>query len=271
MAAGFIVAAAAAGILLIPGLVIVIAAGVAAGRADPDDSGRRSRAVYLGVTSFVALFVALFASFGIVVSLTVLIGPDSSSPVAFGSGSSGAVFGSSSVSAGQATASGGSLPALKVPSQAPLVGSVPLTGGGSRNNQVVSAALGAGLIGLAAGAVLFLHFPKLWAMLADEESRRGGAGRTLSTYLSATSFLAVFIAALAGASTLYGLYRVIAPGVALTSGRSAGLRQLIDSAYLTVAAGTIFVTHRRWAAGPGPHPGSDAAPPTVSSPSTPPD
>ena len=252
MAVGFIVAAAAAGILLIPGLVIVIAAGVAAGRGDPDDSGRRGRAVYLGVTSFVALFVALFASFGIVVSLTMLIGPDNTGPSPMGSGSSGLGFGSYSSSA-QAR-SGSSGPIFTVPSTMTTVNpgsvfqAIPHTG--SRNNEVVSGALGAGLVGLAAGVVLFLHLPRLWEMLGDEESRRGGVGRTLSTYLNATSFLSVFIAALAGASALYGLYRLIAPGVALTSGRSSGTRQLIDSAYLTVTGALIFLVHRRTALNP---------------------
>jgi hypothetical protein len=65
------------------------------------------------------------------------------------------------------------------------------------------------------------------------------------------------------------VYRTIAPGVALTSGRSDGIRQLIDSAYLAVAAGVIFVVHRRQAAGaPGPaEPGTGSLNP----PSTPPD
>lgn len=276
MAVGLAVAAVVAGVLLIPGLVIVIAAGVAAGRADPDDSGRRGRAVYLGVTSFVALFVALFASFGIVVSLTMLIGPDNTGSAAFGSGSSGFTF--SSGSAGRVAVGGQSAPASTLTTDASgnvipgggsqVLRSVPLGGSGPRNNQVTSAALGAGLIGLAAGVVLFLHLPRLWSMLGEEESRRGGAGRTLATYLHATSFLSVFIAALAGASALYGVYRLIAPGVALTSGRSEGLRQLIDSAYLAMAAGAIFVTHRRGVPAEPATPG--AGPGSFNPPSTPP-
>lgn len=279
MAAGFAVAAVVAGVLLIPGLVIVIAAGVAAGRGDPDDSGRRGRAVYLGVTSFVALFVALFASFGIVVSLSMLIGPDNSATTAFGSGS-GQVFGSSG-GPGQAMArEGGSSSTLTTDSSgtvvpdngSPLLRSVPLGGSGPRNNEVTSAALGSGLIGLAAGVVLFLHLPRLWSMLGDDDARRGGAGRTLATYLHATSFLSVFISALAGASALYGVYRLIAPGVALTPGRSEGIRQLIDSAYLAVAAGVIFVTHRRPAAAGAPGPAApQPGPGSVNPPSTPPD
>ncbi|HET6965169.1 MAG TPA: hypothetical protein VFH58_10390 [Acidimicrobiales bacterium] len=280
MAAGFIAAAVVAGILLVPGLVIVIAAGVSAGRGDPDDSGRRGRAVYLGTTSFVALFVALFASFGIVVSLTMLIGPDNSAPSAFSSGSPGQVFSSSAGgNAGRFTVGGNPPETLTTTASGTVVpgmGSgmlraVPLTGGGPRNNQVISAALGAGLIGLAAGVVLFLHLPRLWAMLGEEDSRRSGTGRTLATYLHATSFLSVFIAALAAASALYGVYRLVAPGVALTSGHSEGLRQLIDSAYLAVAAGVIFMTHRRAAtAGETGPPAPDGGPGSITPPSTPP-
>lgn len=108
-------------------------------------------------------------------------------------------------------------------------------------------------------------------MLREEDSCRGGTGRTLATYLHATSFVAAFIAALAGASALYGVYRLIAPGGALTSGRSAGLRQLIDSAYLAVAAGAIFLTHRRAATAGATGPGApDGGPGSINPPSTPP-
>jgi hypothetical protein len=59
------------GLAAVVGIFVVV---VVANRAEPDPSGKRPLAVYLFGVSFFAVFVALFASFSIVLGLVQLIG-----------------------------------------------------------------------------------------------------------------------------------------------------------------------------------------------------
>jgi len=60
--------------LTVPLGVLVLAVIIlAAGRGDPDTTGRRAFAVYLGAVNFVAVFTLVFASFATVQSLATLV------------------------------------------------------------------------------------------------------------------------------------------------------------------------------------------------------
>ena len=218
-----------AGLAVAAGLVILVLATAVGGRGEADPSGRRGEAVYLGVTSFVSLYLAIFASSGVVAALTSLIGPDRRAVRVF-----------------QAVPA----PLAPVPGlfRSPLrIGRPLIVASPSHNDMVISLALAAGLVALAALAVLLVHRPRLTTMLRDQSLRATPAGRSLMTYLHVSSFVGVFLAALAGAAALYGVYRVIAPGISGSGGRAAGTQELIDSAYLTLAGGWVFLRYNRMA------------------------
>jgi 1,4-dihydroxy-2-naphthoate octaprenyltransferase len=61
-------------LLAVPLGVLVLAVIIlAAGRGEPDTTGRRAFAVYLGAVNFVAVFTLVFASFAAVQSLATLV------------------------------------------------------------------------------------------------------------------------------------------------------------------------------------------------------
>lgn len=232
-------------VAVLAGLVVLLVAAAVGGR-EADPGRRRNEAVYLAVTSFVALYLALFASLGTVASVVSLIGPNRPAAVQVlvpngllpqglaGSGPAATTI----TSGGPAVLPGGRIgPGARV--GAITVRSVP------RRDRVTSGAVGSGLIALAALGVFGLLRGRLYRLLADERARAGPAGGALSTYRHAVAFISIFVTALAGASFLYGIYRIIAPGISMSGGRSAGVRELIDSGYLMGMAAWIFLSHRR--------------------------
>jgi hypothetical protein len=229
--------------------VVLVLAGIG-GRAEADPSGRRSGAVYLGATAFLAVYLALFSSFGLVASLASLIRPGSSPMTSISLPRGTAVYGSSS-----------SAPAISVPFPTPtslvITGTVPsatlTTGpvmfgrssaavGPSTNDGVISVSLAMALLALAALGVLAYHRRRLAEALADPGP--GPVWRIMTTYRLAVSFVAVFVTALAAAAALYGVYRIIAPGVSGTSGRGDGVQELIDAGYLALGAAAVLFLHR---------------------------
>jgi hypothetical protein len=227
------------GMAVLVGLIILVAAAVSAGRAEADPTGERSRAIFLGLSAWLSLFIALFGTFAVVVALTGYI--HSGNDMRFEPVTNFPPQGLQSGQISRGTATYG--PGTSVPLQA-----LP-------PNHVVSNALGGGLVALAAGAVLFLYGRRLLALIGDSGLRQGPAGPAIRVYLLATAFAAVFIAVGAGASALFGIYRAVAPGVAgIGSGaHGPGVRQLLDSAYLAAGALVIFRFHHR-AAFPSPPP-----------------
>ena len=257
-------------VVVLIGLVLVVAAAVSGGRNEVDPEGRRTTALYLGAVNWVALFMALFATLALVVSVVGYLG-GTPAPRDFASAhgsiscsSSGSAHAYSGNSGSGSSGSGSSGNSGSVGNS----GSGPSSsGGGSENCQsvgpfpttlvaadnTISSALGSGLVAAAAAAVLVLYGRRLWDLIRDPAVAAGPAGRAVRTYLLAVSFLALFVMVLAGASVLFGLYRTIAPGVASGVGdRDPGLRELIDSAYLALGAFAIFRVHHRAAFPPPP-------------------
>ncbi len=227
------------GLAVIGGVVILVLA-AAVGRGEADPTGKRVEAVHVGVASVVALYLALFASFGTVASLSSLIGPVRGTMVTqlapFPGGT--AAYGPSG--SGQVIVSGSPPTSLVIPGSGPATAA--LTSGPDRSDTVISWALATALLALSAIAVLAYHRRRIRAVLRDHDP--GPAGRVAATYRSATSFVAVFVAPLAAAAALYGLYRTIAPGISQSAGRAGGIQEMIDSAYLCAGASWILIRHR---------------------------
>jgi hypothetical protein len=106
----------------------------------------------------------------------------------------------------------------------------------------------AALLAAAAGGVLFFHLGMARRAADDPAIGAGPARRIYHAYLYAATTLAVIV--LVGAATAfgYGIFKVIAPGVASPSGvgeRKNALPDLAASAVLVAGALFIFLYHFR--------------------------
>ncbi len=198
--------------LALLGVIVLGIVSVVAGRREPDPDGSRSYAVYLVSITFIALFVALFASFG-VLSLLLDLATDGGSP------------GLVTPTPGFETFPGG-----------------PGDFGPDATDQAISGAVGAALAALAAGALLYFHATRLLEIVDRPNFEQSGARRTFHGYLYFTCFVAALIAVGAAATAAFGIFEIIAPGVAGTE-RDLGLGKLVSAAALTAASAVIFLYH----------------------------
>ena len=238
-------------VVLIPAVMAVLAGGVvlvlvaAFGRAEADSEGRRGEGVYLGAVAFVSVYLVLFASFGVVASLASLLGHQSNSISASSSSSSASALSSSSALGTStpltslATLASGQLVFNQPSSQNGIFVAV---GSPSRRDEATTGALASGFVGLAGLGVLAYHRRRLRDALAERGS--GALARVMTTYRRLVSFVSVFVAALAAAVALFGVYRLIAPGMSGSSGRSGGAEELVDAGYLALASGWLVKLHR---------------------------
>jgi hypothetical protein len=205
--------------LIIGGVFVVV---VVANRADPDPSGRRPALVYALGTSFITLFITLFASTAFVASLCRLIGP-----------SHRAALGAESfIGIDQLGSSGAHRHAL--------------------GDSVARAAVLSAIVAIIAGVVCWLHLRA--AARASENARTvDPLARVRSSYVAAVSFVSVLLVVVATIVVIYDIFRGAAPGVFTASGRGGSvevLRSMIPALYLALAAGAILLTHLRQAPPP---------------------
>lgn len=201
------------------GATIVI---LVSGRREPDPDGRRTLARYLGAMSFVALFVALFAAFVSVISLTDLIVDKDRGRTQFEQSfdsSTGFTFTSSR----------------------------------SNNDANYRGAMQAGLVTAVAGGVFVFHRRRRDALNARAGFEGSVHQRVDRTAMLTTCFTAALIFFGAAAAGAYGVFRILAPGVAgardSTLGRQQGVSALLSLGFLAVALAVIFVVHWREAGG----------------------
>jgi hypothetical protein len=85
--------------------------------------------------------------------------------------------------------------------------------------------------------------------LLDSTTRTEATARALRYYLHATLLIAVLTLLFSSASAVYGLIRVIGPGLTATvtdaAERREGVQQLVGGGFLALAAWAIFVFHWR--------------------------
>jgi hypothetical protein len=220
--------------LALLGVIVLGIVSVVAGRREPDPDGSRSYAVYLVSITFIALFVTLFASFGVLSSLLDL-------------------------------ATDGGDPGIVTPTP----GFEPFPGGAvdlgpDATDRAISGAVGAAIAALAAGGLLYFHALRLLELVDRPNFERSGARRTFVGYLYFTCFVAALIAVGAAATAAFGIFEIVAPGVA-GSERDLGLVKLVSASALAAAGTVIFLYHwnraeylraRLGAAPPPPPPGA---------------
>lgn len=276
---------------LAPFLVLAILV-LAFRRGDPDPTGRRTYGTYLFVVSFLALFALLFSGFALVDSLTSL---------AFRNRS--------------ASEASTSEPHPRIDRAVPGVERAPLFGfdegpdpvfppggpegfvipdgqvffdnGGSdeADDADIRSAVVAGLLAIVALLVLIFHARATRRLVEEDDFDGSPAWRTYQVYICAVCFVALVIAAGAGAVAAYGVFRAIAPGVAdefNSNERREGLATLVSSGLLAIGALVVFRLHWQRAGGrlapptpvavggPAPSSAGTSSDPTPSEPPPPP-
>ncbi|MDP8969153.1 MAG: hypothetical protein M3N52_01310 [Actinomycetota bacterium] len=261
--------------LLFPAAVIaLIVLGVMAvsnGRREPDPSGRRAYAIYLLSVTFVALFSALFALYALAAAgARLALGQTQlgecvrdatsiscrSQSGAFSSSSSSAVAPPAVPHAQQpdSRAQVEPVPAPPAPEPPPAFAPPPepppgfvLLGGPDAKKQRAREAVQAGLVAVAATAVLLFHAPRIPSLVKEPGFAESPARRTYLVYLYAVCLVAVLTALVSGAIAGSGLVSVIAPKL-VGSGpidlqRKEGAVELLSHGFLSAAAIGIFAHH----------------------------
>lgn len=262
--------------LVVPILVIaVIVVAVVAfgnGRREADTGGHRPYAAYLVLMTFVALFTTLFALYRVASSGTrAAVGADHQGECTRGPGyiscrSESGGFGHES---GAAVARPAPPPPearpvapppaptpTAVPPQPDTVAPLPapepppgfvVRGQPDAKKGRVREAVQAGLIALAAAAVLVFHGRRLRELVSDPGFQTSSAKRAYVAYLYAVCFVAVLAVVGAGAAAAYGLVRVVAPSVIATGPasleRDEGVVDVVANGFLALGAGLIFAFH----------------------------
>jgi len=234
----------AAALILVIFLVVVV---LAYRRDDPDPTGKRPYAAYVFFVSFLALFTVLFALFAMVGSLMHIAIDTNGNEEAVQLRRQVATVGSQSNAFG--TSDG-----------ANARGSVTFgtstranPGDNGTDDADIRAAVRAGIVVLVAGAVLWYHALRA-RRLADDPTLAGSpAWRIYQAYLHAVCAFAVIVAVIGAIAVLYSLFRVLAPGIASSSGvlgkRTHALPDLVAGIVLTAGAAIIFLAH--WQRSPG--------------------
>jgi hypothetical protein len=210
------------------GVIALCITAIAGGR-DPDPTGQRQKAVYLGAACFVAVVVMLFAGFAAVNSLAGLVGEQQNQSVSFST--------SDSLSTGSGSFSSADEPAVFQGEDDP-----------NNTEHAINGAVLAGLFFVAAGVVFIWHRRQLDEIVAAPGFVVGPARRAVQAYVYALCFVAALIALVAGAIAIYGVFRVLAPDVTAPHAdheRDAGFRQFLSSGVLAGASVLLLLQQYR--------------------------
>jgi hypothetical protein len=209
----------------IPLLVAVILVLVAA-RRDDDPTHTRTEARYLGAIVLVSLFVALFATFGVVRGLTDLIVDKHD---------------------GQSSVPKEVQDAID---NIPGLGSIPgFSASELRDDDAdYRLAVQSALLAVSAGLVFVFHDRRARRLVPPGDVDDTATGRVARAAIYGICFVAAVVVLVAAAKAGYGLFRVIAPDVTGRGRedpeRQRGISELLSYAFL--AGGAAFVFHRAW-------------------------
>lgn len=233
-------------IILVFGLIIVLAL-----RNDGDVEGRRPYAIYLAMTSYVALFTLLFASFIAVNAVVEVVTNEESG--------SRSQFEEVDFQDQFPEGDFGFDEELGFQDDRDLVDR-PGADDKAWNDFAIAV-----IVSAVAAAILWFHHPLLRAM-----GRPPYDGtphwRVVQAHRLVVCFTAVVTVLIAAAVALYGVFQAAAPGVTDVGDRGNATANIARAAYLAVAAAVIFAWH--WQA-PGTRPATPvaegwAAPPPAS-------
>jgi len=210
-------------------LVVGVIAILVVGRRDAGSSADRVGARYMGAVSLLTLFVALFAAYAAAQALTDLVVDhrdrveanekqfESEYPIS----ANGAVFDNTFTFDFRSFQF-------------------------SPNNDAnYNAAVASGLAALTTGAVFVYHRRRRLNMVGARGFAGSPAAAVNGTYLQSVKFVAALTVALGAAAALYGIWQIVAPGIAGAAdadvGRAEGISAFLSSGLLTALAGLIFL------------------------------
>lgn len=210
--------------LLVGGIFVIV---VVANRADPDLSGRRPAVVYSFATAFFTLFIALFSSAAVIAAL------------------SGLIHHHGARHPGSGLVGNGGFPPLN----SPVVRGMSLhpVGDAAARDAVLAT-----IITLIAVAFYWLHVSAA-ARLSNGAPLGDPIARVRSSYVSAVSFVCVFVAILAAVIFLYDIFRLIAPGTFSPGAHGdhlVALHSMLPALYLLLASVVLLLMHLRHAPAP---------------------
>jgi hypothetical protein len=219
------------GLFVPAALVGAIIAVLLAGRRDAAAGDDRVGARYVGAISLLTLFVALYAAFGAVAALTDLV-VDHNERAAGLEKLSQEEYGPI-----PSYGAGGAVTSLGFDVQPYQF---------SRNTDAnYDTAVATGLAALTAAGVFVYHRRRRMHMIGARGFSGSQAEVVNRTYLQGVKFVAALTVALAAAATLYGIWKIAAPGTAgaidADVGRAEGISSFLASGLLTAAAALIFV------------------------------
>jgi hypothetical protein len=210
-------------------LVVAVILVLVAGRRDDDRAQTRTQARYLGVITLISLFIALFALFGVVRSLTNLIPGEGGSSVSIP----------------------GLPPELQDLDIEDLIEDLDLPGfeqrGPSYDDRQLQKTIEFGLLFFAAITVFAFHDRRARKLVPAEKFPGDATGRIARAALYGACAVAALLALFAAAKGIYGIFRIIIPGVTGDDSdfeREKGVAQLISFGVLAGASAFIFL--RAW-------------------------
>jgi hypothetical protein len=211
-------------------LVIAVILTLVAGRKDDDRTGTRTQARYVGIASLLALFIALFAFFGVVRSLTNLI-PSGQEQTAL------------------------TIPGLEDLPDVPSLEDLDLEDlfpdavneRPSYDDRQLQHTIQFGLLLLIAGGVFVFHDRRAHRLAPKEKFPGDATGSVARAALYGACAVALLIGIFAAAKGLYGLFRIIVPGVTGDNSdreREEGIAQMIS--FLLLAGASKLIFWRAW-------------------------
>lgn len=204
-----------ASIVAVVATIIVLVAG----RREEDRDRGRTFARYVDAVNLLSVYVALFAAYAVVAQLTRFIVPERRR------------FGG---------------PGLLDVAESSFAGSAFDRVVRHGNDAIWRGAVQAALVLLAAGVILVFHRRQRDAMVATAGFEGSAGARVDLAYRYAVCFVAAFVVLMAMAFGLYGIFRLVAPGVAGVGGHGArqeGIAQAISLFALGAGALAIFRVH----------------------------
>lgn len=213
-------------------VIVGVIAVLVAGRLDEDQARARPIARYLGAIGLFTLFVTLFSAFGAVHAMTDLV-----------------VDHQARFDEYEAYATDEFLPIEGESTFIPGVGyNLYDFSSETTNDGNYAVALASGLIALTSGAVFMVHARWRRRLMEGKSGGSEVALRVDRAYHLGRCFVAALVAASGLVAVGYGLFEIIAPGVAVGGNadvtRAEGISEMLAFSVLTVASSLIFI--RSW-------------------------
>jgi hypothetical protein len=225
--------------LAILGLIVLAVTQIVSDRKEPDPTGRRPYAIYLFIVTFIALAVGLFSLTAVATAVARLIVTErGASPFTAPEFPSG----------------------FDSPPDAPIYEEFrPFDSDVEHSRQAILS----GVFFAGAVLVLLFHARRIRELEAEGTLVVVPIRRTYQVYLYTVCFVAVLVSLIAGALAVFGIVRIVAPGVTGfdpgSAERNQGIVQVASSGLLALVAYGLFRLHWRRASalrigGPEPEP-----------------